>query len=88
MLQYASRISSEKHGDGAEEGTAAYAIHCSDGASYEEGRDILLPIVERLLEDSRVRYKRTSSRGESYSVAEEAIREYLNWYNMLWEDYY
>lgn len=88
MLQYASMISREKYGDRAEEGTAAYAVHCSDGASYEEGRDILLPTVERLLKDSKVRHKRTSSRGESYSIAEEAIREYLNWYNMPWEDYY
>lgn len=88
MLQYASRISREKHGEGAGRGTAAHALYCSEGASYEEGRDVLLPVVERLLKDSGVRYKRTSSRGEGYSIAEEAVREYLNWYNMPWEEYY
>lgn len=88
MLQYASRINLEKCGKKAERGTVANALYCSEGASYEEGRDILLPVVERLLKDSRVRYKRTNSRGEDYSIAEEAIGEYLNWYNMPWEEYY
>ena len=88
MLQYASRISYEKYGDKSEEGTAAYALYYSDEVSYEEGKELLLPVVERLLEDATVEYERTSSKGEHYSIAEEAIREHLNWYNMPWEDYY
>lgn len=88
MLHYALRISHENYGDNPQEGTVAHALYYSDGASYVEGKGVLLPVVERLLKDSKVEYKRTSSRGERYSIAEEAVREYLNWYNMPWEDYY
>lgn len=85
MLQYASEVAYEKYGSDPEEGSAAYSLIVSEEAGYDEAVDLLLPIVERLLKDSQVKSKRKSARGIEYSIAESAIQEFVNWYNMPWE---
>jgi len=85
MLQYASEVAYEKYGSDPEEGSAAYSLIVSEEAGYDEAVDLLLPIVERLLKDSQVKSKRKSARGIEYSIAESAIQEFINWYNMPWE---
>ena len=85
MLQYASEVAYEKYGSDPEEGSAAYSLIVSEEADYDEAVDLLLPIVERLLKDSQVKSKRKSARGIEYSIAESAIQEFVNWYNMPWE---
>lgn len=85
MLQYASEIAYEKYGDKPEEGTVAYSLLIAQEDSYDEAMNLLLPIVEKLFEDSQVKSKRKSKKGIEYSIADGAIQEFLNWYNMPWE---
>jgi hypothetical protein len=41
--------------------------------------------VIKLFKDSGVGFQRTSSRGISYSIADDAYEEFLHWYDMPWE---
>ena len=83
MLQYASEISQENQSSRAKKLSeiVVSAFECCD----EDDIDPLIEVTEKFLEDSGVHYKRTSSRGDSYSIAEEAVREFLVWENMPWE---
>lgn len=49
-------------------------------AAYE-----LVQIIEGLFEDAGVEYQRYNSRGDGYSIAENALYEYIHWYDMPWE---
>jgi len=51
----------------------------------DESNEGLLALIESLLTDAGVKYKRMSSRGQSYSIAEEAVQEFLRWEDMPWE---
>ena len=86
MLQYAAEIAHKKHRAKAPEGSVAYSLLVgweeSDEGTVEP---LLLPIVEQLFKDSRVRSKRVSSRGDGYSIAESAIHEFRHWDDMPWE---
>ena len=83
MLQYASEISHEKESPKAKKLTDLFEA-VSD-YSDDENIDPAIEITEKLLDDAGVSYKRKSSRGDSYSIAEEAVREFLAWENMPWE---
>ena len=86
MLQYTLEVADEKYGSDPQEGSLAYSLHIlSEGADYDEARDLFLPIVERLLKDSGVKSKRKSAREVEYSIAEAAMQEFVNWYSMPWE---
>ena len=47
--------------------------------------DEVIDIVENLFKDACVEHNRHNSRGEAYSIAEEAVNEFLSWENMPWE---
>lgn len=86
MLQYTLEVADEKYGSDPQEGSLAYSLHIlSEGVDYDEAKDLFLPIVERLLEDSGVKAKRKSARGAEYSIAEAAMQEFINWHSMSWE---
>lgn len=78
MLSYASKQSYY-------EGNRIGDIFELDGEDYEEFEKQMKPVVEQLFKDAKVPFKRKSSRGEAYSIAEQSIHEYLNWENMPWE---
>ena len=42
-------------------------------------------MVEQLFKDAKVKHKRDSSRGKSYSIIEDATEEFIRWDNMPWE---
>jgi hypothetical protein len=86
MLQYAAVVALEKYGSELQEGTVAYKLIRADEMGDEEAEEMLLPLVRSLFKDAGVDYARTSASGERYSVAEEAIREYINWFNMPWDN--
>ena len=86
MLQYAAVIAFEKFGDAPDEDTVAFALIRADEAGYDEGQEMLLPIIEHMFRSARVPFRRTSASGEDYSVAEQAAHEYMKWFNMPWED--
>lgn len=85
MLQYALEVSHEK------EASNAKAKKLSDlfesVFDYYDDNDIdpAIELAEKLLMDAGVNYERMNSRGDSYSIAEEAVREFLVWENMPWK---
>ena len=83
MLQYALEISHEKENPEAKKLSDLF----ESVFDYYDDDDLepAFEITEDLLLDADVDYIRTSSRGDSYSIAEEAVREFLVWENMPWE---
>jgi hypothetical protein len=85
MLQYACAVAEEKYGDNPEEDTAAYFL-LNPPDYYEPGEPSkLLNVIEQLFEDAGVHYQRVNSRHEGYSIAENALYEFIHWYDMPWE---
>lgn len=86
MLQYADLIASENQDDEDDEDSVAQALLDSgEGSDPEEVGEYLYDIVNQLFKDAKVRHKRTSARGEDYSIAESALEEYVGWFDMPWE---
>jgi hypothetical protein len=86
MLQYAYLIVADNLNDDVEEGSAAQALlDSADGGDPEEVAEYLYDLVDRLFKDAKVKHKRTSARGEDYSIAESALEEYVSWFDMPWE---
>ena len=86
MLQYASTLASEKYGDNPEEGSAAQILlEASEAYDPEEALELLSELVQGLFEEAGVKFRRTSSRGDDYSIAESAIYEFIHWHDMPWE---
>jgi hypothetical protein len=86
MLQYASNLAYEKYGGDPEAGSAAQALlEASEADDPEEAMGTLSELVEGLFEDANVKFRRTSSRGDHYSIAESAVYEFFHWYDMPWE---
>ena len=85
MLQYAVVVTLEKHAGDLTEGTAAYQLIHAAEMDSDEAAEMLLPLLRKMFKDAGVEYARTSARGARYSIAEEAIREYVDWFNMPWE---
>ncbi len=84
MLQYAHAIAYEQDGE-AEEGSAVpILLECEDIVDPEDAPE-LLDLVIQLFKDAKVKYKRVSSHGEDYSIAESAVLEFIHWFDMPWE---
>lgn len=82
MLQYAAAVASERYGDDPEEGSIAEKLLMA----YEEGsEETLLPIIKRLFKDAGVESERVSKAGDHYSIADEAVHEFLYWYEYPWD---
>lgn len=86
MLQYALTIVSEKYGEDPGEGSVAQSlISASESDDIEEVMGDLRDMTEQLFKDAGVGYARTNSRGDGYSIAENAIYEFIHWHAMPWE---
>ncbi len=85
MLQYATELAADEYGEEAGKDTVAGLLLSTGEEDYDEAGQLLLPLVQRLFDDAGVNYARMSSRGEHYSIAEDAVQEFLNWFNMPWE---
>jgi hypothetical protein len=86
MLQYAYLIATDNLDDDVEEGSVAQALlDATDGGDPEEVGEYLYDIVDRLFKDAKVKHKRTSARGVDYSIAEDALEEYVRWFDTPWE---
>jgi len=57
--------------------------------AYEpsEEYDKVYDLIDGLCHEAGMINERMSSKGEEYSISENAILEYTAWYNMPWEDY-
>lgn len=86
MLQYASTMAYEKYGGNPEEGSAAQLLlEASEAYEPEEAVELLSELVQGLFEEAGVKFRRTSSRGDDYSIADSAVYEFIHWYDMPWE---
>jgi hypothetical protein len=86
MLNYAYLIAAENHDDDSGEGSVAQALlDSSEIGDPQEVAEYLYDIVDQLFKDAKVKHKRTSARGEGYSIAESALEEYVSWFDMPWE---
>ena len=75
-----------------EDGTLAHALVTLEEEPYNvdeesEAYEMVIDLIDELCDEAGMRNLRESSRGESYSIADNAIAEYTGWYNMPWEDY-
>ena len=85
MLQYSQQVAYEKEKSNSQARKLSELFELAYD-NYVEGdiKDIL-SITESLLKDAKVKFKRVNSRGNGYSIAEEAIHHYFHWEDMPWE---
>jgi hypothetical protein len=57
----------------------------NEDGEYGNSGEKVVKMVEKLFRDAKVKSKRTSSRGQSYSIIDDAIAEFVAWHNMPWE---
>jgi hypothetical protein len=86
MLQYAAKAAEQKFGINPPEGSAAASLLDSlEDSDPESAIAELTDVVECLFRDAKVDHARVSSRGESYSIVEEAVAEFVRRDLMPWE---
>ena len=85
MLSYAAEVAAEQDQDDDDEDSVAQILRdvaeITDPAESPE----LMGLVAQLFKDAQVKHQRESSRGVQYSIAEDAIIEFIHWYDMPWE---
>ncbi|MBE2225136.1 MAG: hypothetical protein IAF02_26600 [Anaerolineae bacterium] len=82
MLQYATLLANDMNN---EEPVVQRLQEAAEAYDPEEAKPLLLPIIDQLFADAGVSYQRTNARGRGYSIADEIIYEYVQWYDMPWE---
>ena len=86
MLHHAAATADAKENEHRVEGTAVDTLRkATEADDPEEVNALLLGMIDRLFADAGVSYRRTSARGEGYSIADEILYEYFHWYDMPWE---
>lgn len=88
MLHYASAIAAADQDEDEEEDESALAfclIEATEVSDPSEVEDLIHDAVVQLFKDAKVRFERTSARGNRYSIAEDAYTEFIHWYDMPWE---
>jgi len=85
MLQYAYETSYKKSATSGEARELCEIFEAALETGEEEDFTTIVEFAERIFDDAEVQYERVSRRGDSYSIAEEAAIEFLNWSNMPWE---
>lgn len=83
MLQYAASVAEADDDD--EHSIANSLIESTEVYDPDDVKKLLHGAVTRLFKDAGVEFRRTSARGEDYSIAETAYEEYISWFNMPWE---
>jgi len=51
----------------------------------EDAHTELEKSLKSLLKDANVKFIRTNSKGNSYSIIDTTMEEYISWFNMPWE---
>jgi hypothetical protein len=52
---------------------------------FDEAQEWLFPVVKELFMDAGLRWEKTNSKGQKYSVIGAAINEFYHWHDMPWE---
>ena len=74
-----------------EDGTIAQALLLLDEEPYlahekSDEHEMVFDLVDGLCSEANMMNERESARGEHYSIAENVVLEYADWYNRPWED--
>jgi hypothetical protein len=86
MLQYTLAVAENERSDGTDEDSvAASLLETTEVGDSSEVKALLHDVVTRLFKDARVGFQRTSARGVTYSIADDAYEEFLRWDLMPWE---
>ncbi len=86
MLQHAARIARKRwRGRPPQGSVAASLLRAEEEPDPDFVRDEIGDALKRLFRDSGVLSDRVSARGESYSILDAAIQEFVCWENMPWE---
>ncbi len=85
MLQVAYEIAQEKEESNAKARQLCSIFESAGEHDEENGMKPLLKITEQVFKDARVGFKRVNRKGQGYSIAEEAVYQFLNWDAMPWE---
>jgi len=85
MLQVAYEIAQEKEESNAKATKLSSIFESANQQDEENGIEPLLKITEQFFKDARVGFKRVNRKGMGYSIAEEAVYQFLNWDAMPWE---
>ncbi len=84
MLHYAAVIAATNEEE--DESSLAFClIEATEASDPSEVEDLIHDAVVQLFKDAKVRFERTSARGDRYSIAEDAYAEFVHWYDMPWE---
>lgn len=85
MLHYAAALA-VKHKDADSEGSVAWnLVAATETPDPDEVAGYLMDPIQQLFRDARVRSMRNSTKGASYSIAEDAVQEFVRWEDMPWE---
>ena len=78
----------EQSSDDSKEGSLEEALRILEEEPYNEGdeKNLVLDLINELCAEAGMNNFRESSRGEQYSISENAFYEFTRWYNMPWED--
>ena len=86
MLQYAYSVADEKRKKDIEEGSVEDSLlSAGETGNPEEAKEAIGDVVKQLFKDAGVDYKRTSARGDHYSITEGVYAEFVSWFGMPWE---
>jgi hypothetical protein len=79
MLRVAFELAQEKEKSNAK---ARHLSSVFEAASEHDEEKMIKPLLkekEQVFKDAGARFKRDNSKGQGYSIAEEAIYQFLNW---------
>ena len=85
MLQVAYEIAQEKEESNAKARKLFSIFESANEHDDENGIKPLLKITEQVFKDAKVGFKRVNRKGSGYSIAEEAVNDFLTWDAMTWE---
>jgi hypothetical protein len=85
MLQVAYEIAQEREESNTKARQLSSIFESAFEHDEENGIEPLLKITEQIFKDAGVGFKRVNRKGSGYSIAEEAVFQFLNWDAMPWE---
>lgn len=85
MLQIAYEIAQEKEESNGKARQLSSIFESACEHDEENGIEPLLKITEQVFKDAGVGFKRINRKGQGYSIAQEAVYQFLNWDAMPWE---
>jgi hypothetical protein len=86
MLQYAVMVAEEKRkGEPEANFVGKSLLAASELYQVEEVELEIGEVAKQLFDDAGVSYERINAKGRHYSILEQALNEFINWYSMPWE---